>query len=101
MILIQLLILIMKLHNRLYLIHPVYLFPLPLLNHFYKICNLLLQRDKIREMIEERDKLQKKAGYYKIYPQTQIIDVTECKTIEESAENFFFYPFSCLVTYFL
>ena len=40
-------------------------------------------------MIEERDKLQEKTGYYKIYPQTQIIDVTECKTIEESAEKVF------------
>ena len=51
--------------------------------------NKEIERDKIREMIEERDKLQKKAGYYKIYPQTQIIDVTECKTIEESAEKVF------------
>ena len=58
-------------------------------NRKYMQYNKEIERDKIREMIEERDKLQKKAGYYKIYPQTQIIDVTECKTIEESAEKVF------------
>lgn len=37
-------------------------------------------------MIQTRDELQEKSGYYKIYPQTQIIDVTRCKNAKESAE---------------
>ena len=37
-----------------------------------------------REMIQIRDELQKKSGYYKIYPQTKIIDVTNCKSAKES-----------------
>ena len=37
-------------------------------------------------MIQSRDELQEKSGYYKIYPQTQIIDVTNCKSAKESAQ---------------
>ncbi len=40
-------------------------------------------------MIEERDKLQEKTGYYKIYPQTKIIDVTKCKTVKDATEKVF------------
>lgn len=58
-------------------------------NRKYMQYNKEIEKHKIREMIEQRDKLQEKAGYYKIYPQTQIIDVTECKTIEEGAEKVF------------
>ena len=32
------------------------------------------------------DELQEKSGYYEIYPQTKIIDVTDCKNVEESVE---------------
>lgn len=42
--------------------------------------------EKIRETIKKRDELQEKSGYYKIYPQTKIIDVTNCKNVEESTE---------------
>ena len=34
--------------------------------------------------IQVRDALQEKSGYYKIYPQTKIIDVTNCKSAKES-----------------
>ena len=37
-------------------------------------------------MIQKRDELQEKSGYYKIYSQTISIDVTNCKSTEESAE---------------
>ena len=43
--------------------------------------------EQIKEMILARDELQEKSGYYKIYPQTQIIDVTECKSAKESAQK--------------
>jgi len=42
--------------------------------------------EKIKETIQKRDELQEKSGYYKIYPQTKIIDVTNCKNVEESTE---------------
>ena len=42
---------------------------------------------EVKQNIEERDKLQEKAGYYKIYDKTIKIDVTDCKTVEESARK--------------
>ena len=41
---------------------------------------------KLKENIEKRDKLQEDSGYYKIYYITNIIDVTNCETIEEGAK---------------
>ena len=41
----------------------------------------------IRENIIKRDELQEKAGYYKIYPNTIKIDVTNCNTVEESTKE--------------
>ena len=41
---------------------------------------------KLKENIEKRDKLQEDSGYYKIYDITNVIDVTNCKTIEEGAK---------------
>ena len=41
-------------------------------------------KKEIEENIIKRDKLQEEAGYYKIYDNTIVIDVTECKNIEES-----------------
>lgn len=43
--------------------------------------------EKIKSMIEQRDELQEKSGYYKIYPQTIKIDVTNCKDVEESTKK--------------
>ena len=46
---------------------------------------------KLREHIEKRDELQEKSGFYKIYPSTIKVDVTECKSVEESAEKLYKY----------
>lgn len=43
--------------------------------------------EDIKNHIEQRDKLQKDSGYYKIYDNTIVVDVTNCKTIEESAKE--------------
>lgn len=59
------------------------------INRKYMQYNKEIEKEQIRKMIEERDNLQEKTGYYKIYPQTKIIDVTECKTAEEAAEKIF------------
>ena len=37
-------------------------------------------------MIQARDELQEKSGYYKIYPQTKVLDVTNCKDVREAAQ---------------
>lgn len=42
---------------------------------------------ELKEHIQKRDELQKQAGYYKIYPITKVIDVTECKNVEQEAEK--------------
>lgn len=44
-------------------------------------------KDEIRNNIIERDKLQEEAGYYKIYDKTIIVDVTNCKSVKESANE--------------
>ena len=44
-------------------------------------------KDEIRNNIIERDKLQEEAGYYKIYDKTIIVDVTNCKSAKESANE--------------
>lgn len=48
--------------------------------------NKEIPKEQIKETIQKRDELQEKSGYYKIYPQTKIIDVTKCKTVEEATE---------------
>lgn len=58
-------------------------------NRKYIQYNKEIPKEQIREMIENRDKLQEKSGYYKIYPQTKVIDVTNCKSIEEATELVF------------
>lgn len=56
-------------------------------NRKYMQYNKEISKEQIKEMILARDELQEKSGYYKIYPQTQIIDVTECKSAKESAQK--------------
>ena len=56
-------------------------------NRKYMQYNKEIPKEQIKEMIQVRDELQEKSGYYKIYPQTQIIDVTECKSAKESAQK--------------
>lgn len=53
-------------------------------NRKYMQYNKEIPKEQIREMIQIRDDLQEKSGYYKIYPQTKIIDVTNCKSAKES-----------------
>ena len=43
--------------------------------------------NEIKSNIIKRDELQEKAGYYKIYDKTIKIDVTNCKSIEESTKE--------------
>lgn len=45
------------------------------------------QYEEIKRNIEERDKLQEKAGFYKIEENTIVVDVTECKSVEESTNK--------------
>lgn len=55
-------------------------------NRKYMQYNKEIPKEQIKIMIEKRDELQEKSGYYKIYPQTKIIDVTDCKNAEESTK---------------
>lgn len=55
-------------------------------NRKYMQYNKEIPKEQIKEMIQTRDELQEKSGYYKIYPQTKIIDVTNCKNAKESAQ---------------
>lgn len=44
-------------------------------------------KSSVKRNIKIRDRLQKMAGFYKIFPNTIKIDVTDCKTIEESTDR--------------
>lgn len=44
-------------------------------------------KSSVKRNIKMRDKLQKMAGFYKIFPNTIQIDVTDCKTVEESTDK--------------
>lgn len=56
-------------------------------NRKYMQYNKEIPKEQIKEMIQARDELQEKSGYYKIYPQTKKIDVTNCKSARESAQK--------------
>lgn len=43
--------------------------------------------EETRKNILERDRLQEKSGYYKIYNDTIVIDVSNCNSIEESTKQ--------------
>ena len=53
-------------------------------NRKYMQYNKEIPKEQIREMIQVRDELQEKSGYYVTYPQTKILDVTNCKSAKES-----------------
>lgn len=55
-------------------------------NRKYMQYNKEIPKEQIKEMIQTRDKLQEESGYYKIYPQTKVIDVTDCKSVKESTQ---------------
>ena len=42
---------------------------------------------EVKENIVKRDELQEKSGFYQEYDKTILIDVTECKTVKESAKK--------------
>lgn len=46
-----------------------------------------VSKEKIKENIIKRDELQEKSGYYKKYDKTITVDVTDCKTVEESTQK--------------
>ena len=43
-----------------------------------------ITKEELTKHIKERDKLQEECGFYKRYTITKDIDVTDCKTAEES-----------------
>lgn len=55
-------------------------------NRKYIQYNKKISKEEIFDVIQKRDELQEKSGYYTIYSQTKIIDVTNCKTIEEATQ---------------
>lgn len=58
--------------------------------HIHRKCiqyNGKCDEEEVRRNILERDKLQEESGYYKIYDKTIVIDVTNCKSAEESANE--------------
>ncbi|MBQ9659486.1 MAG: (d)CMP kinase [Clostridia bacterium] len=46
-----------------------------------------IQLNVLKEHIETRDRLQENSGFYKIYPNTIKIDVTDCMTIKDSTNK--------------
>ena len=46
-----------------------------------------VREEEVRQNIIKRDELQEKAGFYKLHNKTIKIDVTECKTVEESTNK--------------
>lgn len=51
----------------------------------HQYTNEKITREELKKHIEERDSLQEQAGFYKRYDKTTDVDVTECKSAEESA----------------
>ena len=45
------------------------------------------EKEEVRKNIIKRDELQEKAGFYKLHNKTIEIDVTDCKTVEESTNK--------------
>lgn len=43
-----------------------------------------IDEETLKEHIEKRDLLQEESGFYKIYDNTIVVDVTECKSVKES-----------------
>ncbi len=42
---------------------------------------------ELKQNIQRRDELQERAGFYKKYDKTIVVDVTKCKTVEDSAKE--------------
>ncbi len=46
-----------------------------------------VNEEEVRKNIIERDTLQDSSGYYKQYDKTIVVDVTDCKAVEDSANK--------------
>ena len=46
-----------------------------------------ISKEEVKQNIMKRDDLQEKTGYYQKYENTVLVDVTNCKTIEEGANK--------------
>lgn len=46
-----------------------------------------VEKEEVKRNVIKRDELQQKAGFYKLSPNTIEIDVTNCKTVEESTNK--------------
>lgn len=49
--------------------------------------NNKIDLEELKLNIQKRDELQEKAGYYKIYNKTILVNVTDCKTVQDSANK--------------
>lgn len=49
--------------------------------------NGTINEEEVRQNIIQRDALQEQSGYYKQYDKTIVVDVTNCKTVEDSAKE--------------
>lgn len=49
--------------------------------------NNTISQEEIRKNIIQRDQLQEQSGYYKQYENTILVDVTNCKTVEDSVKE--------------
>ncbi|MBR3163092.1 MAG: (d)CMP kinase [Clostridia bacterium] len=56
-------------------------------NRKYIQYNKNIPIEQIEQTIISRDELQQKSGYYDIHNITKVIDVTDCKSVEESTEK--------------
>lgn len=49
--------------------------------------NNKIDLEELKQNIQRRDELQEKAGYYKIYNKTIVVDVSECEDVQSSAKK--------------
>lgn len=49
--------------------------------------NGTINEEEVKQNIIQRDALQEQSGYYKKYDNTIVVDVTNCKTVEDSAKE--------------
>ena len=49
--------------------------------------NNKIKLEKLKQNIQKRDELQEKAGYYKIYDKTIVVDVSECENVQASTKK--------------
>lgn len=46
-----------------------------------------ISKEDVKQNIIKRDELQEKSGFYKKYEKTILVDVTNCKTVQDSAKE--------------